>query len=311
MTLKEHIDDIREGLETGRYPDEAAVSQGIVLRILNALNWPTFNTLVVSPEYRVEGGRVDFALCHPESTPRVFVEVKQVGNIEGAEEQLFGYAFRRGIPIAILTDGQQWHFFYPIGEGNYRERKVHEMDLTADDSEKNAEKLNRYLNYELIRMGEVVEAIKQDYEEVVQQRQIATQLPKIWSELVKEKNEDLLLVIMDAAKNKIGYEPTEKQVLNFLKSLNTSIDSPTSSESPAATSLTTEGEESFTVNGIKRTVNAWQIDAMRAKYNETGMLKHSTQLLVDWGIIKISEKNGAWSFVKKITGHISQSKKNY
>ena len=311
MTLKEHIDDIREGLETGRYPDEAAVSQGIVLRILNALNWPTFNTLVVSPEYRVEGGRVDFALCHPESTPRVFVEVKQVGNIEGAEEQLFGYAFRRGIPIAILTDGQQWHFFYPIGEGNYRERKVHEMDLTAGDSGKNAEKLNRYLNYELIRMGEVVEAIKQDYEEVVQQRQIATQLPKIWSELVKEKNEDLLLVIMDAAKNKIGYEPTEKQVLNFLKSLNTSIDSPTSSESPAATSLTTEGEESFTVNGIKRTVNAWQIDAMRAKYNETGILKHSTQLLVDWGIIKISEKNGAWSFAKKITGHISQSKKNY
>lgn len=51
MTLKVHIDDIRKGLETDRYPDEAAVSQGIVLRLLNALTWSTYNTQVVPPEY--------------------------------------------------------------------------------------------------------------------------------------------------------------------------------------------------------------------------------------------------------------------
>jgi predicted type IV restriction endonuclease len=136
MTLKEHIDDIREGLDKGVFIGEAAVSQGIVLRLLNVLTWPTYNTQVIIPEYSVEGRRVDYALCHPSSKPVVFIEVKQVGNIEGAERQLFEYAFHEGVPIAILTDGREWRFFHPTAQGDYRERKVHEMDLTEDDSEK-------------------------------------------------------------------------------------------------------------------------------------------------------------------------------
>ena len=141
MALKEHIEDIRKGLETNRYPNEASVSQGIVLRLLGALGCPTYDTQLVIPEYGVEGTRVDFALCHPPSKPIVFIEVKQVGNIEGAERQLFEYAFHEGVPIAILTDGREWRFFHPTAQGDYRERKVHEMDLTEDDSEKNAERL--------------------------------------------------------------------------------------------------------------------------------------------------------------------------
>ena len=60
----------------------------------------------------------------------VFIEVKQVGNIEGAEEQLFEYAFREGVPIAILTDGREWRFFHPTAQGDYRERKVCELNLS-------------------------------------------------------------------------------------------------------------------------------------------------------------------------------------
>ena len=219
MTLKEHIDEIGTGLETDQYGNEAAVSQGIVLRLLDALTWPRFNTQVIIPEYSVGGRRVDFALCHPPSKPIIFIEVKQVGNIEGAERQLFEYAFHEGIPIAILTDGREWRFFHPTAPGDYRERKVCELNLGEGNSEENAKRLNRYLNYESIRMGEAVEAIKKDYEEVVQQRQVEARLPGVWSELVQEKNEYLLLAVMEKSKNKIGYEPTEEQVLGFLKSL--------------------------------------------------------------------------------------------
>ena len=310
MTLKEHIDDIRKRLEQNIFKSETAVRQGIVDPILRSLGWPTDNTLVVYPEYPVGSGQVDYALCHPSSTPRAFIEAKQVGNIKGAEEQLFGYDSRIRVPIAVLTDGREWQFFHPTGEGTWAERKVSEFDFITEDSGENAERLNRYLNYELIRTGEAVEAIKTDYKEVVQQRQIEAQLPKVWGELVQEKNEDLLLVMMDAAKNKIGYEPTEKQVLDFLKKLSTPSDPITSLASTTTIPATTEGEQSFIVNGKKRTVNARQIDAMRTKYNETGILKYSTQLLVDWNIIEPSEKNNAWAFVRKITGHISQSKKS-
>ena len=113
---------------------------------------------------------MDFALCHPPSKPIVFVEVKQVGNIDGAERQLFEYAFHEGVPIAILTDGREWRFFHPTAQGDYRERKVHEMDITENDSEKIAERLNRYLNYKSIRTGEATKAIEEDYRNVSRQR---------------------------------------------------------------------------------------------------------------------------------------------
>ena len=215
MTLKEHIDDIREGLETNRYPDEPAVSLGIVLRLLNTLDWPTFDNQVVNPEYRVEGGRVDFALCHPESTPRVFIEVKQVGNIDGAEEQLFRYAFRKGVPIAVLTDGRKWQFFHSTGEGTWAERKVCELDFIKGNSGENAERLNRYLSCESIRTGEAVKAIAADCE----QRQIETNLPKAWGELMEGKAEFLVHAVAEKVENLCRHSPTNEQVLDFLRSL--------------------------------------------------------------------------------------------
>lgn len=219
MTLKEHIDDIRDRLEKGEFPNEAAVCDDIVRRLVHELGWPRFQSQIVYPQYPVEGGKVDFALCHPPSEPCVFIEVKQVGNIEGAEEQLFRYAFRRGVPIAILTDGQKWRFFYPIGQGDYRERKVHEMDLTEDDSEENAKRLERYLNYEAICTGEAAKAIEEDYRNVSRQRQVATRLPEAWSKLLEEEDEFLLHAVAEKTESLCGYRPTDEQVLGFLKGL--------------------------------------------------------------------------------------------
>ncbi len=233
MTLKEHIDDIRSGLREGIYIGEAAVSQGIVLRLLGALDWPTYNTQVVTPEYGVEGTRVDFALCHPSSKPRVFIEAKQVGNIKGAEEQLFGYDSRVRVPIAVLTDGREWQFFHPTGEGTWAERKVCELDIITGDSGENAEKLNRYLNYESIRTSEAVEAIKADYEEAVQQRQVATRLPVAWSKLVEEADELLLEVVVEQVESLYEHKPTNEQVLDFLKSLEIRKTGPESNHPPA------------------------------------------------------------------------------
>ena len=219
MTLKEHIDDIRDNLEKGLFINEAAVSDSIVRRLLDALDWPIYNPQLVFPQYPVEGGKVDFALCYPLLEPCVFIEVKQVGNIEGAEEQLFRYAFRRGVPIAILTDGQKWRFFYPIGQGDYRERMVHEIDLTGGDGEENANRLSRYLNYESIRTGEAVKAIEEDYQNVSRQRQVATRLPEAWNKLVEDADEFLLDVVAEKVESLCGYRPTNEQVLGFLKDL--------------------------------------------------------------------------------------------
>jgi len=116
--VKEDLLDIRAGIATGRYVNETTVSQGIVQRLLHSLGWPVYDTEVVAPEYSLSGRRADYALCHPPREPVILVEVKQVGQSKGADRQLFEYAFHKGVPMAILTDGQEWNFFLPTEQGD-------------------------------------------------------------------------------------------------------------------------------------------------------------------------------------------------
>ena len=219
MTLKENIDDIRNRLERRQFTNETAVRQGIINPLLRELGWPTSRTQIVSPEYTVERGKVDYALCHPPAMPRIFIEAKQVGKLDGAERQLFEYAVHQGVRVAVLTDGQRWLFFYPPGEGTYEERKVVELDLVVEDSEESANYLNRYLNYESVQTGDAFEAIEKDYRRFSRQRELAQRLPEVWLKVVQEKNHMLLQTLTEAAKKVCRYTPTEEEILTFLKSL--------------------------------------------------------------------------------------------
>ena len=219
MTLIEHIDDIRNHLKEGAFTNEAAVSKGIVLRLLEALKWPIYTPQIIIPEYPVEGRRVDFALCHPGAKPVIFIEVKQVGKIDGAEKQLFEYAFHEGVPILVLTDGQKWRFFHPAGLGNYKDRLVHELDFIIGNSEEIAKRLSRYLNYESVRAGEALKVITADYQNIDDERHIQEGLPKAWTHLVAAPNERLLEIISEKTTEICGKRPTPEQVIDFLKDL--------------------------------------------------------------------------------------------
>jgi len=114
-------------------------------RLLNTLGWPVYDIEVVTPEYSLGGRRVDYALCHPSREPLVMVEVKQIGQSKGADHQLFEYAFHKGVPMAVLTDEQEWHFFLPTEQGDYGERRVYKLDLLERDSQEAEAGLERYL----------------------------------------------------------------------------------------------------------------------------------------------------------------------
>ena len=219
MALKKHIDNIRSELERRQFTNETAVRLGIIDPLLKELGWPTSKTQIVFPEYPVDGGKVDYALCHPPARPRIFIEAKQVGKLEGAEKQLFRYASHRGVRVAILTDGQKWSFFYPPGEGTYEERKVVELNFITGDSEKNANLLNRYLNYEAIKIGDAFDAIEQDYRSFSRQRELARRLPEVWHKILEEKNQVLLQLLIEDMKKVCIYIPTEEEVLTFLQGL--------------------------------------------------------------------------------------------
>ena len=217
MSLTKHIEDVRAGIKAGRYGNEAAVSQGIVLRLLQALGWPTYDTQVVCPEFSLSGRRVDYALCHPSNKPVAFIEVKQIGQSDGAERQLFEYAFHVGVPLAILTDGQEWNFFLPAEQGDYTERRVYKLDMVERDVAESVTRLERYLSYAQVSSGAAIAAAREDYKNVSRSRQMLSTLPEAWAKLVAEEDELLLELLADKVESLCGFKPDVDTVARFLR----------------------------------------------------------------------------------------------
>ena len=220
MELTEHIDDIRNRLKSEEYPNERAVRQCIIDRLLLNLGWPTYAPRIVYPEYSIAGGGiVDYVLYDPKTeNPRVLIEAKQVDNIAGAEVELFDYVSHINVPIAILTDGRQWFFFHPTGKGKWKEHKMY-LDLSTEDSEENAERLERYLGYEAVCTGEANKMIKEDYDNLVIEKEIESHFPDAWGNVIEKENKLLTELIAKEIIELCGHRPTNEQVLDYLKSL--------------------------------------------------------------------------------------------
>lgn len=223
MNLEQHIEEIRTGIRIGRFTNEAAVAHGIVLRLLAALGWPTYDVQVIWPEYSLGGRRVDFALCNPPGKPIAFVEVKQVGQSEGAERQLFEYAFHVGVPLAILTDGQEWNFFLPAEQGDYGERRVYKLDLLERDTGECVNRLKRYLQYAAVVSGQAIDNARADYRNNSRERLIQTTLPNAWRKLIEEADGLLIDLIADKVESLCGYKPDNPLVEQFLKRQTTAV----------------------------------------------------------------------------------------
>lgn len=216
MSLHTDIEDIRSGLKAGRYKNEAAVSQGIILRLLNTTGWSIFDSSQVIPEFSVGAGRVDYALCHPPGKPIILIESKAIGDAQGAERQLFEYAFHQGIPMAILTDGQEWSFFLPGEQGAYRERCVYKLDLSVRSTEECCRIFERYLKHSEVISGAAFANARDDYKNVSKKRQIETTLPQAWMQLLKEQDEILVELIADEVESLCGFKPEPDTVRRFL-----------------------------------------------------------------------------------------------
>ena len=223
MQLETHLLDIQERLKNNEYSNEQAISQGIVLRLLSALEWPFHDTQIVIPEYKIPGGRVDFALCAHKNKPVIFVEVKQPGNTLGADKQLFEYAFHTGVPFAIVTDGKEWHFYLPSGTGNYDERRVYKLNLIERDIQESVYRLERYLAYEDVLKGGALENAREDYKNVSKEREANENIPVAWKRLLEEKDEMILDSVSEKVESICGFKPTYKQILNYLSSLQSSV----------------------------------------------------------------------------------------
>jgi hypothetical protein len=220
MALETTLADIITRLRQGRFPNEQAICQGIVLRLLRELGWDTWDTAVVWPEYQTGEGRVDFALCHPPTKPLIFIEVKQPGKAEDAAvRQALEYAFHTGVPFVVLTDGKTWSFYLPAEQGNYEDRRVYKLDLFERPLGEATETLSRYLGRARIESGEALETARKEYRSRYRRAQARAAIPEAWRGLVEKGNEDLVELLASAVEVKAGVRPGNDDVAEFLAAL--------------------------------------------------------------------------------------------
>jgi hypothetical protein len=219
MALETTLSDITARLRQGKFPNEQAISQGIILRVLQELGWDTWDTTVVWPEYQTGPGRVDFALCHPPSKPAVFIEVKQPGRAEDAVRQALEYAFHTGVPFIVLSDGRTWNFYLPAEKGSYEDRRVYKLDLFERPATEAAERLELYLSRARIQSGEALEAARKEYRSQNRRSQARAAIPEAWRELVEKGDELLVELVASAVESKAGIRPDVDDVVEFLVAL--------------------------------------------------------------------------------------------
>lgn len=216
--LTRTIEDLAKGIAAGSYRSEAEISQGVVKRILNDLGWPVFDMQVVAPEFKIGTRKVDYALCQPPGKAAILVEVKDLGKADGkGQKQLFEYCFHQGVPIAVLTDGRTWSFFFPAGQGSYEERLFARIDLLDDDHGDAARTLVRYLDVEDVKSQTARKRAERDYEAARFQKQAASKYASVWRRLLSGPEPLLLELFSEEVESATGVRPDPKLAAQFIR----------------------------------------------------------------------------------------------
>ena len=204
---------------------ESAIKQGIVLRILSAAGWDTFDLSEVQPEYRSGNTRIDFALMSPSSprarataAPLVLVEVKSPSeNLESDrfERQMLTHCSRNNVPLGVLTNGTKWLLIFCPSEGEQRENRFSEIVLSGN-SESAAEEINRYLAKDRVTSGQAARsaerALQERNQDVVSRRAIL----EGWRQVVRGLDEGLVELVATASEQRTGERPDNRFVRRVL-----------------------------------------------------------------------------------------------
>ena len=198
--------------------DEAAVKQGVIMRILNALGWDTFDIEEVKPEHSVGSRKVDYAL-RINGRNKVFLEAKRpnedLGN-PAPQLQLLDYSFREGVPLAVLTNGLHWWFYLPLREGSWEERRFYNNDIAKDDITDTVNRLTDFLSRDNVSSGEAIKNAESHLTLLRSEREIDETLPKAWAQLISDPDKMLVELLDDKVEELCGRWAGPERTKRFL-----------------------------------------------------------------------------------------------
>ena len=217
--LEEALAKARDTLASGMLTNEAGVQTSVVRPVLRQLGWDDADPQQWQVEYQVDNGRVDEALMGPLGKPLVFVEAKKHGNLNvKAEDQLFGYAANRGVPLLVLTDGDTWDLYLSMAAGEPAERRFAHLTLTdSDDLGRVAEELREFIAREAVLSGRADDAAKARLKQV-KDREIGKRgLEPAWKDLLGEPDDMLRDLLIERVEETVGSRPGTRDTENFLR----------------------------------------------------------------------------------------------
>lgn len=214
--LKDFVVGIKDDPEVAQL-DETSIKQTIIMKVLHLLGWDTFNRREVVLEYTLDTKKVDMALfcnekCH------VLLEAKNGGeDLDRHQEQLLNYAFRKGVDLAVLTNGLAWWFYLPTKSVDWRSRKFYAIDLLRQDTNHIVNRFEALLGKAVVSNGEALRHAEQMYESGRKKLLTDAYLPKAWNKIVEDPDSLLVELISETTESLCGYKPDESEVTGFLK----------------------------------------------------------------------------------------------
>lgn len=269
--------------------DEAAIKQGIVLKILSLLDWDPFDVDEVQPEFEIQGGRVDFCL-KSEKTNKVFILVrKNDKDFPKHLDKVLSVCVQGKVPVGILTNGLTWWFYLPLVQGSAEEKVFLTIELGNQKAEEASEAFENFLTKENVVSGEAEKAAGDIHTARQRDFFIKETLPKAWAQIMSDPKKWLADILGSVTEELCGYHPDREVIDEFISSkLKETVDleslvQPKTAVQPQPAKAAVRGDDytgksilSFTLNGTRYEVKSWK--AMYLKYCEVVFPKHKDDL---------------------------------
>ena len=199
--------------------DEDNVKRVAIEPILGELGWNIYDTNEFRSENKLSGGKVDYSL-RLENKTKVFLEAKNPREELGKHQrQLLEYAFEKGVPLAVLTNGLNWWFYLPLQEGNWEERRFSVIELRNPDVSQTADLLVDFLSRENVRSGVAVAYAESLLDSLWKDKKIEEALPRAWNQLITDPHDQLLALLNQKVKELCGWGAHLDQIKRFLANL--------------------------------------------------------------------------------------------
>ena len=225
--MRTTFEDIKGKLDNSLYKNEEQIRFSLVARVLEKLDWKIWDPQEVATEFSPNNGRhkVDIALFPSQYEIPIYIEIKAASKLNKptellkAENQLRDYNVDLTALFTILTDGNQWRFYYSQAGGTFSQKCFKTINIQKDDYDDTEFSFLSFLSKNEIVNGNA----KKEANEYLQLSRKQRIMEESLLNAKREQDKNPFLNLVDAlceVVNLKGHNITQTEAIEFLKRAN-------------------------------------------------------------------------------------------